>query len=51
MLFGAGWAITGACPGPIYAQIGTGIWLSLFTLFGAMGGMYAYAYAKPKLPQ
>jgi hypothetical protein len=31
MLFGAGWAITGACPGPIYAQIGSGAWMALFT--------------------
>jgi uncharacterized membrane protein YedE/YeeE len=50
ILFGAGWAITGACPGPIYAQIGGGAWLAVLTLLGAMGGMYAYAYAKPKLP-
>jgi uncharacterized membrane protein YedE/YeeE len=51
MLFGAGWAITGACPGPIYAQIGAGVWMSLLTLLGALSGMYAYAYAKPKLPE
>lgn len=50
MLFGAGWAITGACPGPIYAQIGAGVWMSLITLLGAITGMYAYAYAKAKLP-
>ena len=31
MLFGAGWAITGACPGPIYAQIGSGEKMALFT--------------------
>ncbi len=50
MLFGAGWAITGACPGPIYAQVGAGAWMSLLTLLGAMLGMYAFAYVKPKLP-
>ena len=50
MLFGAGWAITGACPGPIFAQVGAGVWMSLFTLCGAIAGMYAYAYVKPKLP-
>ena len=50
MLFGAGWAITGACPGPIFAQVGAGVWMSLFTFAGAMAGMYAYAYAKPNLP-
>ena len=50
MLFGAGWAITGACPGPIYAQIGAGAWMAWFTFAGAMAGMYLYAVLKPKLP-
>ncbi len=50
MLFGAGWAITGACPGPIYAQIGAGEWMALFTFLGAMLGMFAYAALKPRLP-
>jgi len=50
MMFGAGWAITGACPGPIYAQIGAGEWLSLLTLAGAMLGMFCYAALKPRLP-
>ena len=50
ILFGAGWAITGACPGPIYAQVGAGVWMALATLAGALAGMYAYAYAKPILP-
>lgn len=50
MLFGAGWAITGACPGPIYAQIGAGEWLALVTLTGALLGMFSYAALKPKLP-
>ncbi|NND96680.1 MAG: YeeE/YedE family protein [Pirellulaceae bacterium] len=50
MLFGAGWAITGACPGPIYAQIGAGESMALFTLLGAMLGMFSYAALKPKLP-
>ena len=49
-LFGAGWAITGACPGPIYAQVGAGAWLALITLAGAMIGMYLYALLKSKLP-
>lgn len=49
-LFGAGWAITGACPGPIYAQIGGGEWMAMLTLAGAMVGMYGYAIVKPKLP-
>ena len=49
-LFGAGWAITGACPGPIYAQIGGGAWMALFTLAGALIGMFVYANLKSKLP-
>jgi uncharacterized membrane protein YedE/YeeE len=51
LLFGSGWAITGACPGPIYAQIGGGEWMALFTLAGAMLGMFSYAALKPRLPQ
>ncbi len=50
MLFGAGWAITGACPGPIYAQIGGGEWRAIVTLLGALLGMFGYAALKPKLP-
>ncbi len=50
MLFGAGWAIAGACPGPIYVQLGAGEWLAGFTLMGALLGMFAYAALKPKLP-
>jgi len=50
MLFGSGWAITGACPGPIYAQIGSGEWMALCTLAGALLGMFSYAAIKPRLP-
>jgi uncharacterized membrane protein YedE/YeeE len=50
MIFGAGWAITGACPGPIYSQIGAGEWMAWFTLAGALAGMYLYAMLKPRLP-
>ncbi len=49
-MFGAGWAITGACPGPIYAQIGGGAWMALVTLAGALLGMFLYANVKSKLP-
>ena len=49
-IFGAGWAIAGACPGPIYAQVGAGAWMGWITLAGAMVGMYLYALLKPKLP-
>jgi uncharacterized protein len=49
-LFGMGWAITGACPGPIYAQIGSGHLAALVTLAGALAGMYLYATMQPRLP-
>ncbi|MDG2014710.1 MAG: YeeE/YedE thiosulfate transporter family protein [Pirellulaceae bacterium] len=50
-LFGAGWSITGACPGPIYAQIGGGAWLSLVTLAGALVGTLLFAQLQSKLPR
>lgn len=48
--FGMGWAITGACPGPIYGQIGAGTLMAVFTFLGALGGMYLYAFLQPRLP-
>ncbi|MCA9793460.1 MAG: YeeE/YedE family protein [Candidatus Eremiobacteraeota bacterium] len=50
LLFGVGWALTGACPGPIYAQIGSGEGMAVVTMAGAMLGVYAYAWLKPRLP-
>lgn len=50
LIFGVGWAITAACPGPIYAQIGSGEFAALATLAGAVGGMFLYAFLQPKLP-
>lgn len=49
-IFGAGWALAGACPGPIYAQIGAGAWMAWFTLAGALAGMYLYARCREFLP-
>ncbi len=48
--FGLGWAITGACPGPIFAQIGFGEWPAIVTLIGAVLGAYSYSVTKSKLP-
>lgn len=50
LIFGAGWAITGACPGPIFAQIGAGEIPGLITLGGAVLGTYLYSALRPKLP-
>lgn len=50
LLFGMGWAITGACPGPIYAQLGSGAYPALATFAGAFLGAYLYAWLHPRLP-
>jgi len=49
-IFGMGWAITGACPGPIYAHLGAGTFLMIFTFIGALTGMYLYAFFQTRLP-
>jgi len=50
VLFGIGWAITGACPGPIFAQIGAGEFAAIATLAGAVAGTAIYYSIKSKLP-
>jgi uncharacterized protein len=50
VLFGIGWAMTGACAGPIYAQIGAGEWAAIITLIGAVFGAYSYSVTKSSLP-
>jgi uncharacterized membrane protein YedE/YeeE len=50
LLFGLGWAITGACPGPIFAQIGTGASVVIVTLLSAIAGTWTYGYFRDKLP-
>jgi uncharacterized membrane protein YedE/YeeE len=50
IIFGLGWAVTGACPAPIYAQLGSGTWLAIVTLLGAFSGAYIYGYLRPRLP-
>jgi len=50
LLFGFGWALTGACPGPLFAQIGTGATVVSVTLLSAIGGTWTYGYLRDKLP-
>lgn len=50
LLFGFGWALTGACPGPIYAQIGTGATVIIVTLLSAIAGTWVYGLLRDKLP-
>jgi uncharacterized membrane protein YedE/YeeE len=50
LLFGSGWAITGACPGPLFALIGSGTTVIIVTLLSAVGGTWVYGYFREKLP-
>lgn len=49
-IFGLGWALTGACPGPLYALIGNGFGVISMALFSAVVGVWVYGKLKNKLP-
>ncbi|MBO6793975.1 MAG: YeeE/YedE family protein [Balneolaceae bacterium] len=49
-LFGLGWAIVGACPGPLYALIGTGYLIFIVPLLAAIAGAGVYGVLQSKLP-
>lgn len=49
-MFGLGWAITGACPGPLFAQIGSGFLVVIVTLLSAIAGTWVYGLVQEKLP-
>ena len=50
LIFGLGWALTGACPGPMFAQIGTGAFVVIVSLLSAIAGTWTYGYFREKLP-
>ncbi len=50
LMFGIGWAITGACPGPLFAQVGTGATVVLVTVLSAILGTWVYGLLRDKLP-
>jgi uncharacterized membrane protein YedE/YeeE len=50
LIFGFGWAITGACPGPLFAQIGSGATVVIITLLSAVAGTWTYGYLRERLP-
>jgi uncharacterized membrane protein YedE/YeeE len=50
LIFGLGWALTGACPGPLFAQIGYGATAVIVTLLSAIMGTWVYGYFRDKLP-
>ena len=49
-IFGLGWALTGACPGPLYVLAGSGLLIMLVPLVSAIAGTWIYGLLKPKLP-
>lgn len=50
IIFGLGWAMTGACPGPLLAQAGIGFTVMFVAIASAILGTWVYSYFKPKLP-
>ena len=49
-IFGLGWALSGACPGPMYVLVGTGVFSILISIVAAIFGAYLYGIFKDKLP-
>lgn len=49
-IFGLGWAMTGACPGPMFALLGSGLWVFGLVILSAMLGTFLYGLVKNKLP-
>jgi uncharacterized membrane protein YedE/YeeE len=49
-IFGLGWALTGACPGPLFALIGNGVTVMVVSVVSALAGTWVYGWARPRLP-
>lgn len=49
-VFGLGWALTGACPGPMFVNLGYGVWTMGLVILGATVGTYLYGRFKDSLP-
>ena len=49
-IFGLGWAMTGACPGPLFVLLGFGVWPIIIVIIGALLGTLLYGLIKHKLP-
>lgn len=50
ILFGVGWAFTGACPGPLFALVGSGTTVFVAVAIAALAGTWTYGYLRPRLP-
>lgn len=49
-IFGLGWAMTGACPGPMFTLLGHGIWTILIVIVSSVFGTYLYGVLRSRLP-
>ncbi|WP_298536340.1 DUF6691 family protein [uncultured Algibacter sp.] len=50
IIFGFGWALIGACPGPMYILLGTGVWSMILVILAAAIGTLIYGMLRNKLP-
>ena len=50
LIFGLGWGLLGACPGPIFALIGAGVGPMVVVSLAAVAGTWVYGYLRPSLP-
>lgn len=50
IIFGLGWALAGACPGPMYVLVGAGYYTILVVIAGALLGTFVYGLLRSKLP-
>ena len=50
IIFGLGWALIGACPGPMYILLGSGVWSMIIVISAAIVGTFIYGLLKNKLP-
>jgi uncharacterized membrane protein YedE/YeeE len=49
-VFGLGWALTGACPGPLLALVGSGVTVMIVAACAALVGTWTYGYLRPRMP-
>ena len=49
-IFGVGWALSGACPGPLFALVGNGVTVMIVAIASALAGTWLYGFLRPRLP-
>lgn len=49
-IFGLGWALSGACPGPLFALVGNGVTVMIVAIVSALAGTWLYGFLRPRLP-